>query len=185
MIRLPPRPSLFILAYISSFSVILIPGLLGSNVRINLVPFAVSLALGLQLWWTHQAITFVWKITRDHETGTLRAIAGYIFLMIGFCAVYVAVYPSYVESRLTGTILESYLGVTSPILGLAVVLLFVAIFWIAAHVICEAEGREKLPAHSVVGTFLLFFYLVVGVPWIYGRLKRLAGRTDSLDMRAT
>jgi hypothetical protein len=177
MTKLPLRPVLFIPAYFLALATVMIPALLGQTFTMVWMAVAVSLALILQLWWTYRAAAFATQITG--EPGS-RTIIKYLLLVICIGAVYAAIFPSFVKPHLVGTPFEAYLGVESPVMGLVVCLVFLAIFWIAARAVCEAEGKGKVPAHSVVGTFLLFFYIVIGAPFIYGRLKRLG----SADMRA-
>jgi hypothetical protein len=46
-----------------------------------------------------------------------------------------------------------------------------------------AEDGAETPPSRVVGTFLLFLFLVVGAPFIYRRLEAL-GESQSLTARA-
>ncbi len=56
-------------------------------------------------------------------------------------------------------------------------ILFFGFFWVPARAVCEAEAGRKVPLHSVVGTFLLFVYIVIGAPFIYRRLKDIGNKT--------
>jgi Na+/H+ antiporter NhaD/arsenite permease-like protein len=184
MTKLPLRPALFISAYFLSMAIAIVPALLGQRFTMYWVAVAVLLALILQLWWTYRAVAAASRLTDERGRHSPRTTVKYLLFLIGIGAVYVAIFPYYVKPRLAGTPLELYLGVDSPVLGLAGCFLFLAVFWIAARAVCEAEEKRKMPAHNVVGTFLLFFYLVIGVPFIYGRLKRLGIQSGSADMRA-
>ncbi len=173
MTKLPLRPVLFIPAYFLSLAIMMVPALLGQKFTMYWAAVAVLLALILQLWWTYRAVAFASQVTDERGKHSPRTTVKYLLLLIGLSAVYAAIFPSYVKPRLAGTPFESYLGVDSPILGLAVCLVFLAVFWTAARVVCEAEGKGKVPAHSVVGTFLLFFYIIIGAPFLYLRLRKL------------
>jgi len=52
-------------------------------------------------------------------------------------------------------------------------LFLLRIFWIAAVALCDSEAQTKAPPHTVVGTFLLYWYLVLGAPFLYKRLVKL------------
>jgi ABC-type transport system involved in cytochrome c biogenesis permease subunit len=179
MTKLPLRPVLFVPAYFLSLATVMVPLLLGQTFTMAWVAVAVSLALILQLWWTYRAVAFASQVTDEPGKHSSRTTIKYLLLVICIGAVYAAIFPSFVKPHLVGTPFEAYLGVDSPVMGLVVCLVFLAVFWVAARVVCEAEAKGKVPAHSVVGTFLLFFYIIIGAPFIYGRLKRLG----SADMR--
>jgi hypothetical protein len=46
-------------------------------------------------------------------------------------------------------------------------------FWISARTLCEAEMGRKAPTFSIVATSILFFFIFIGAPFIYQRLKKL------------
>ena len=181
MTKLPLRPILFIPAYFLSLAIIGLPLLFQMEFTVYWAAAAVLFALILQLWWTYQALAFACQFVGERSgLRTQTTVKCLLFLLILF-AVYAAIFPSYIRPHLSGTPFEISLGMNSPILGLAVCIAFLAVFWLSARIVCEAEEKRKVPAHGVVGTFLLFFYIIIGAPFIYGRLKRL--RSGSEGMR--
>lgn len=52
---------------------------------------------------------------------------------------------------------------------------FVLMLWVAAQSLCFAEGNAKAKVNSVVGAVFLFFYIPIGAPFIYARLKKIQG----------
>jgi hypothetical protein len=174
MAKLPLRPILFIFLYLGS---LVVPFYLAQhNVThtVNLAALGVAFALLLQLVWTHQAATFISKVS---HTGTAasawtRGLLG----LFGLVVVYVLLYDNYIKPAISGTVIAPFLDRESPILGALFIVPVLIGFWLTARAVCDAEEKGHVPAHSVVGTFLLFFYLIIGAPFIYRRLKVLTGR---------
>jgi len=60
--------------------------------------------------------------------------------------------------------------------GLAMLLIYflVGMFWISARTLCEAELGRKVSTFSVIGTCMQFFFIFIGAPFIYLRLRKLS-----------
>lgn len=54
---------------------------------------------------------------------------------------------------------------------------FILMLWSAAQSLCLFEDKAKPKSNRVVGTFVLFFFISIGAPFIYGRLKKIIGGT--------
>lgn len=177
MAKLPLHPLILIPAYLLLACVATIPMLGGQHYALG-----VTGALGLQVAWAIQALAFASKehvgdgrIARITQLATAR----FVVLTLLVCLAVVALYYGYLNWGPTSeTSVTAILKALSSICeGLAVVLFF-AVLWISAAGICDAEESGKAPAHRVVGTFLLLVYVVIGAPFIFTRLKRLAHQPE-------
>ena len=48
------------------------------------------------------------------------------------------------------------------------------IFWTAARVLVEMEEQSRVSVDRTVGTFLLFFFLPIGILFLQRRIQRMA-----------
>ena len=181
MEKLPLRPLFFVPAYLFLSLMSVYPVLLD----IEFAEFwSLLLGLGafaLQFTWTYRALAFV--STRLHyprhgvsDSQPLWTARRILLMLTAFIAG-VVLYKGYLQSAVfSGTLLDE------PVewfLAIGTTSLFFGFFWIPARAVCEAEAGRKVPAHSVLGTFLLFIYIVIGAPFIYRRLKTLGDTTVS------
>ena len=173
--KLPLRPLFFLPAYLLTGFVSAYPVLMD----IQFAEFW-SLLLGLsaaalQFTWTYRALAFASKRLQHlrhsvSDSQPLRTALRILLMLIAFFAG-IALYKGYLQAAVFGgTLLDQPIA---WFLAFGAAILFFGIFWIPARALCEAEMGRKVPAHSVVGTFLLFVYIVIGAPFIYRRLKHL------------
>ena len=177
MARLPLHPLILIPAYLVLACIATFPMVGAQHYAVISTAIGVSGTLGLQVTWAVQAIIFVSRLHLgdDHgDSGTLLTAAKFTVFALLLCLAIVASYYGYLQWQLpSSTRMIPILKVISSICEVLAVLLFFSVFWISAAVICNAEEGGKVPAHRVVGTFLLLIYLVIGAPFIFARLKRL------------
>ena len=174
MEKLPLRPLLFVPAYLLLNVMSVFPTLLG----LELAAFwAVLFGLGcfaLHFRWTFRALAFASERLRSVQHGAgvpapLRTARRFLLMMIFFFGSAI-LYKTYLQPAVSETPFAELLEMP---LVLLVAFLFFGIFWISARAVCDAEAGKRVPAHSVVGTFLLFIYIVIGAPFIYRRLKKM------------
>jgi len=182
MSKLPMHPVVFIVIYLLLAIVTVLPLLSAVSSGTLLSAAAVCGALALQIFWVVQAVRFAGKIRMKDRATTrgLRQIKTVdVVVIIAFlCILFDVIYRFYINEHLVeGTWLALILdGIYGICEGLPAILIF-SVFWIAAKGLCEAEQEGHVPWHQVVGTFLLFLYLVIGAPFIYHRLKKLRSRS--------
>lgn len=172
MAKLPMRPIKFIVIYllVSFFAIVSqkFGGAFGLYAGLIL-----GLAAGsLHLAWTFQSLRFASTFsapTGASETTQIRAA----FRSSGFAAAltaFVVIYDKFLESYIPSNIAQVF-GV---LIIFSAFFFLLRVFWIAASTLCAAEQKETPDAHSVIGTFLLFFYLLIGAPFIFRRLRAIA-----------
>ena len=169
MSQLPIHPALFFALYI-------VPLLLVPASQYPWVPFrelSLSIAVGgtllVHLFWVFQTLTFV-----TSQSGKNRLHQGLFFLSLLFLlGTYLGLFAGVLKTNPLEGGSGSLFGTKSPLVAGGFIGAFVAFLWVAARALCEAEERGRVSAHNVVGTFLQLFYVVVGAPFIYRRLKAL------------
>lgn len=171
----PLRPLLFVPAYLL---LTVIATLLG-NPGLDISAFWSRLfgvgCLALHFRWTFRALSFVSMRPPFVQKGAdvsdpLRTARRFLVMLI-LCFGGAVLYKAYLHPVMFGGM--PLYEPLEMLLGLVTAFLFFGIFWISARAVCEAEVGKRVPAHSVVGTFLLFIYIVIGAPFIYRRLKKL------------
>lgn len=175
MERLPLRPLLFVPAYLLLTAIGILLGAPGLDISIFWTALFGLGCFAFHFRWTFRALAFVSKRPPVVQKGAgvsdplRRARRFSVMMILGFGAL--ILYGVYLQPVVGSETLFAEL-LEMPLL-LLVVFSFFGIFWISARAVCEAEAGKKVPAHSVVGTFLLFIYIVIGAPFIYRRLKKL------------
>jgi len=173
--KLPLRPLFFVPAYLLLAAVSSLLGTSGLEIS-GFWPFLFGLGcFALHFAWTFRALAFVSKRLRSMrysvDVSEPLPTARRFLLVLIVCFGGAVLYKTYLQPALFGgTPFDKPLEMA---LAFATVFLFFGIFWISARALCEAEMGRKVPAHSIVGTFLLFIYIVIGAPFIYRRLKKL------------
>ena len=175
------NPLVFILAYLLLAGLAVFPELVGQNYPLLWAALGSCGALMLQSVWTIQALAFSSKLLTGKQQAKYMTVARVVVLVLLLCVGFVALYNGHLKAHLAvGAPLATVVKVISSVCEGGAVVLFFSMFWIAARGICEVEekgkGKGKVPAHRVVGTFLLFVYLVIGAPFIFGRLKKLSAQ---------
>lgn len=175
--KLPLKPVYFIILYLLFATGPALYGFLGDNVVVFVLGVLfVAGAFGIQALWVYQsAVISDFSISRSTKSSVLPVYARRVRNLIfsGAMSIIFAVLTSLLRNA--GTFFETISRIAPPALMLVSVILFLGSLWIAAQAICQGEAETKAPSHSVVGTFLLFVYLLIGAPFIYSRLKRLRG----------
>lgn len=103
-----------------------------------------------------------------------RGRRGILFLLAaaGLCA-FLALLPIQMSSRPTDPIYR-VIAAAVPFSMLAGNLLYFASIWAAANALARFDDRTKSAEfHKTLGTFILEFYLPIGIWVIYPRIKRL------------
>lgn len=172
MSKLPMHPVKFVVIYVlvSSLAMALqeFGGSLGSYMDLILVISAAALHLS----WTLQSLQFVSSISKPSGTAEVTAVQAAIrsIVFAGVLIVSVAVYDRFLKSH--------FPPIASQVIGILIIFsaiyFLLRVFWIAASSLCSAEQKKVADAHTIIGTFLLFFYLLVGAPFIFRRLRAIA-----------
>lgn len=176
MEKLPLRPLVFIPAYLLLLAVsalLKVPGLATSGIWPALLSMA---AVALHFAWMVRAVTYASKWRRsmgqtlsvsEPPTTVLRCLV-MTFLILGVAVLYKAYLKPAVGE---GSPLDNTVEMALAAPGLY---FLVGMFWISARTLCEAEMGRKAPTSSIVATSILFFYIFIGAPFIYRRLKNLS-----------
>lgn len=175
MEKLPLRPLVFVPAYlllavVSAF--LAAPGLDIPGVWVSLLGLAV---FALHFTWMFRALAYASKRrisvglnlgASDPATTVLR----YLVLML-LCFGIGALYKAFLQpANSAGSSLDKTIEFA---IALPALYFLAGIFWIPARALCEAEMGRKATTFSIVGTAILFFYIFIGAPFIYQRLKKL------------
>jgi hypothetical protein len=177
--NLPLRPMLFILCYLLALPVALIPSFFWVPLVEYWGELAVGLMLALQLLWACQMLSFLSTIASKDEAGTIaksKSRLTILFVMLGACLIYTTVYNAVVDSHSSGAVAGTMLDPRSLFFGFIFTVLILLVFWTVARTLYEVEEGQRPPAYAVIGTFLGLIYLIVGVTFIYRRLKVLERR---------
>jgi len=175
MEKLPIRPLVFVPAYLLLVVVsasLAAPGLDIPGIWATLLGLAV---FALHFTWMFRAMAYASKWRRpmglsrgvsDPPTTVLRFL-----LMMFLCLGVGALYKAYLQPAITdGTSLDKTIELA---IALPTLYFLVGMFWISARTLCEAEMGRQAPTFSIVSTSILFFYIFIGAPFIYRRLKKL------------
>ena len=127
-------------------------------------------ALALQLWWTWSVVRYLALYVSPADLSIKKAL-----MKINSCLVAVAAVAAVLEVLFATGKMGTPSFFAIQFLAIAVgVLLVLVIFWVASSALCEIERGAPESAVRIVGTFLCFFYLLVGAPFIFGRIQKLS-----------
>jgi hypothetical protein len=176
MDKLPIRPLVFVPVYLLLFFVALFltaPGLQIPGIWAPLLGLAV---FALHFTWMFRATAYASKRrssmgrslgVQDPPTTVLRFL-----LMTLLCLGLGELYEAYLQPALIeGTSLDKAIQFA---IVLPTLYFLVGMFWIAARALCEAEMGPKAPTSGIASTAILFFFILIGAPFIYRRLKNLS-----------
>lgn len=143
---------------------------------VTYLSFCLTLAaFGLQVHWSYRALIYVMATSGSAEIASsvgamwISLVAG--ILLLALVVAYTLLLEAHIASSQVRFVLSRLIA---PVLGFLGVGMLLRVFWIPAAALCDAEERGKSPVHSIVGIFLLFVYLMLGIPFIFKRLMRLA-----------
>ncbi len=178
-VRLPMRPAIFILLYLALAvaSGALQDASFGRNI---LAVLASGFAAILQIAWTVQAQRFANSVgvrtgrlsteagrARNNRTAAQFGVAAVILMLVLLYALFIR------HATSTPTTREILIEVAATVCGFTGLGLVLVGMWRVATDVCRFEGAEEVSPNRIVGTFLLFIYLVIGAPFIFVRLKRM------------
>lgn len=175
MEKLPLRPLVFIPTYLVLFVASVLvsaPGLEVSAIwgaLLGLTLFA------LHFTWMFRALAFASK--RRGAMGGSRGAAEapttflrFLVLMV-LCFGVGELYEAYLQPAITGG--SSLDQAIEAVFALLTIYFLVGMHWMSACAVCEAEMGRKASTFSIVSTAILFFFILIGAPFIYQRLKKL------------
>ena len=150
MRRLPLRPLVFIPIYIAlGFFVPAYAVNTGGIDALSLAMAAIFVCTLLHVTWIWRALAFA--AGHDPTRGPRRLARARPLAPLG----------------------PEWLAAVEPFLIFAMVVGFFMLAWCAARTVCDAEVESGAPSHAAIGTFLALLYLVIGAPFVYGRLRAL------------
>ena len=130
-----------------------------------------TLAIVFQLHWIFRALEYLGAVS-SYDQGAIAErirsvrrstiIAGAIFGIV--VLILVALNPATQNTPI---------GFLLAVALLSAMGLLLRVFWVAASAMCDEETGTGAPSHSVVGSFLLFWYILLGAPFLYRRLLKL------------
>jgi hypothetical protein len=161
------RPIVFVLLYITVITIGTVAGVFGGG-SIWITAVGDIIAISLHLFWLFRMAGVL--NVQQATAGTpwrfriVSAMLLFVFAVIIVAVSYTAIYgPGETPAP----------GDPRPMLSVMAAVSFLVCLWVIARALCVAEARQPVPAHYIVGTFLLLFYLVIGAPFISRRLKAL------------
>lgn len=173
MAQLPLRPILFVPLYLLS----IVPMAVFASASIPGAEYAYALGSGanflLHWLWLFRTLRVASESSRGSKPFMMP-----VALLVAWIALlaWLAFYQDHadlLQERMKALQLDRFGEVAGAIVVGVVVLTFFAFIWVTSRRLVEAEEKRKVPAHWVVGTFLLLFYIVIGAPFVYRRLKAL------------
>lgn len=172
MRRLPLHPALFIAAWLAIAAASMAAMLAGPPVEEILYAPAVAALLLASVAWTWQAGRFAAGVLAARGRAQLGRRFDLAANILGAVAImgsvlWVIALPQGLST--TGPTI-ALLSVALPLLGMGAF----ALYGIASAALCAAERTVGGGSPHVLGTFIQFVYLVLGAPWLYRRLRRLA-----------
>ncbi len=171
MRRLPLRPLVFIPIYIAlGFFVPAYAVNTGGIDALSLAMAAIFVCTLLHVTWIWRALAFA--AGHDPTRGPRRlARARPLALAVALATVLVFAIAWLVPPL--APLGPEWLAAVEPFLIFAMVVGFFMLAWCAARTVCDAEVESGAPSHAAIGTFLALLYLVIGAPFVYGRLRAL------------
>lgn len=175
---LPLRPIVFVPLYLLAWSITLVPYYLGLSADNHAEDVSMLGTSALQLWWCYRSVRFLRENTSGKVGRREVALMKCLLAAIALLFAYGFLYDSVALKQLVGTNFNFFLGTDSIFFIGAGALSYAAVLWISARALCDAEGPHA--EQGVVVSFVLFSFIFVGAPVLYGRLKRLKDRGSDL-----
>lgn len=174
---LPMNPWAFVPLYLFlGFSGFILQGL-GSLLTAYLALAAVLSAFYLHIHWSLKSVRFAVAqseedvSTRDVISTSLRPLKN--ALVCASIPVALVLLYATLSTVMKQPFAPLYWQLLAALLILLSFAFLLRMFWLAATTFCEQETGTEVAAHSVLGTFLMFVYLVVGAPFLFARLKAI------------
>lgn len=140
------------------------------------LPYAITLAIvgfigafAVHLYWVFLTLRLTTRARKDNSKYSklaMRAGIGGTSL-----AVVSTILRTFSAPHITD---NSIANAAYTIMEMMAAFSLLSVFWFAARSLCDAEDQRKTPASKVVGTFLLYLYIVIGAFFISRRLKNLS-----------
>lgn len=178
MKKLPLHPVVFIILYLLLACVAVFPTSTGSTWSFYSAIGGTAAALGLQILWSFQALSAASSSAPDAAGARIWLVrARYGVLLLVLCLGLLAA-NELVQANGASlpAPLVSVSGALSSVCGSLGAVSFFGIFFAVARGICDAERARSMSKVGAVATFFLLVYMVIGAPFIYGRLKKLSGQ---------
>lgn len=176
--RLPIRPLFFLPVYLGTVSVPATSMTLALSTDAYVFIAVLVGAFGLQLIWTWQALAFAAAHALPRSESIIHRLKGpaRVFAILAIpCLIASTAYTVLIKPDLLPEQIPRW-EAFAALPFLAFVLSFGGLIFLAARTICEAEGRRPRFGGAFTITFFELLYPVIGIFFIYPRLKKLGHR---------
>jgi arginine exporter protein ArgO len=175
--RLPERPVTFITVYVLMSVFTVMPTLMrwlgsayaawfGASALISFhCLFVAQLAQTLPRAAGEQGAERTTRRVQINAVRIMAFIPPLTFILVGLYRIVTALYAGSAKNSFSENVINAA--------GAFASIIFFAVIWLSAKLLCREEKERNLGNYSVLGTFILMLYAIFGVLFIYPRVRRL------------